>query len=116
VKRDQEDGAGEIAASAYYSNHDLREMFSRENASRRRESGNTLRRLLTDKQDRAILNSFVKIRDEYAVTNNNDVVIVWAQQQMEAGKGDELDPELRKQAEEIQIPKRETPWDDEKGH
>lgn len=106
---------GEIQASAYYSDHDLREMFSRENTSRRRQAGHTLRKYLTDKQDKQILGSFVKIRDEYAVTNNNDVVIVWAQQLLEQGKGDDLDPYLVELAESLEIPKRATPWDDEKG-
>ena len=50
-------GKGEIE-TAYVANHDLREVFSRANADRRRESGHTLRKYLTSKQDRQMLNSF----------------------------------------------------------
>lgn len=101
-----EKGDTEIKA-AYYAHHDLREIFSRDNANRRREGGHTLRRLLTDKQDRQMLNVFVKIRDEYAITNNSDAVIVWAQQQIAAGKEEGIDPELVEVAKRVTIPRRE---------
>lgn len=106
---------GEIQASAYYSDHDLREMFSRENTSRRRQNGHTLRKYLTDKQDKKILGDFVQIRNEYAVSNNNDILIVWAQKLLEEGKGDDLHPKLVELAKNVDIPRRDPPWDDEKG-
>jgi hypothetical protein len=100
-----EKGDSEIKA-AYYAHHDLREIFSRDNANRRREAGHTLRRLLSDKQDRQMLSVFVKIRDEYEIMNNSDAVVVWAQQQIAAGNEKDLDPELVEVAKRVTIPRR----------
>lgn len=97
---------GEIAASAYYSDHNLREMFTRENTERRRQGGATLRKHLTEKQDRQCLAKFVPIRKEYEISNNNDAVIVWVQMQIELGKADDIAPELIEVAGKVTVPKR----------
>lgn len=103
------EGDGEIE-STYVAQHDLREVFSRENASRRRQAGHTLRKYLTDKQDKQMLNHFVKIRDEYAIANNSDAVVVWAQMQIADGKKDDLHEKILEAAETTQIPKRDGPF------
>ncbi len=112
----EQNDEGEIAASVYYSNHDLREMFSRENAERRRTGGKMLRKLLTAAQDKKCMAQMVKIRAAYDVANNDDVILVWVKQQIDAGNVDELHAELVKAALQTKIPERTTPWDDEKGH
>ncbi len=84
----------ETEVNVYHSNHDLRATFSRENTELRRTNGATLRRFLTGKQDKQCLNRFTQIRDEYEVTNNNDVVVVYCLQLIDEGKQDELDPRL----------------------
>ncbi len=106
---------GSEIKSAYYAEHDLREVYSRENTERRRTSGHTLRKHLTAAQERKMTQAFVGIRDEYDIRNNSDAVIVWVQQQIEAGKGDDFAKKLVELAESIEIPKREVPWDDQKG-
>ncbi len=103
---------GEIAASVYYSNHDLREMFSRENAERRRSGAKMLRKHLSAKQDKQVLNKLVRIRDEYAVSNNDDLIIVWAQQMVEEGKGEEVPKEIMEVAVRTVIPRRTVPFDE----
>lgn len=107
---------GSEIKSAYYAEHDLREVFSRENTERRRTGGHTLRKHLSAAQERKMTQAFVPIRTEYEIRNNSDAVIVWAQQQIEAGKGDELPERLVELAGTVVVPKRETPWDDQAGH
>ncbi len=106
---------GSEIKSAYYAEHDLREVYSRENTERRRTSGHTLRKHLSAAQERKMTQAFVGIRDEYDIRNNSDAVIVWVQQQIADGKGDELPERLVELAESIEVPKREVPWDDESG-
>ena len=101
----------EIARSPYYSSHDLREMFSRENAERRRQGAKTLRKLLTAKQDKQVLNKMVRIRDEFEVANNDDIILIWVRQQVEAGDTEDIDPRLIEAAHNVRIPKRTTPVD-----
>ena len=107
---------GEVQASLHYSNHDLREMFSRDNAERRRTGGKMLRARLTAAQDKKCMAQMVKIRDAFEVSNNDDIVLKWIQLQMEAGKADEIDAELLEIAQKVTIPERDEPWDDDKGH
>ncbi len=95
--------------ACYYAGHDLRPTFTRDEVSRRRASGATLRRYLDDKQDKQCLNRMTKIRDSHAVTCNDDVVIVFAQQLIAEGKADDLDPKLIEIAESTHIPEREAP-------
>ncbi len=111
-----DDFGGEIAASVYYSNHDLREMFSRENAERRRHGGKMLRKLLTAQQDKKCMSQMVKIRDRFEVANNDDVILAWVKIQIEEGKGDDLHPDIVSAANRVTIPERTVPWDDQKGH
>ena len=106
---------GSEIKSAYYAEHDLREVYSRENTERRRTSGHTLRKHLTAAQERKMTQAFVGIREEYDIRNNSDAVIVWVQQQVDAGKGDDLDDRLVDLAGSIVVPKREAPWNDETG-
>ena len=91
---------------AYHNAHDLREMYTRENTERRRVGGHTLRRYLTTPQDKALTAKMVKLRDEYAVANNDDVVLVFAQGLIAEGKEAELDPKLAEAAKKATIPKR----------
>lgn len=107
---------GSEIQSAYVADHDLRAVFSRENTERRRTSGSTLRKHLTTAQERKMTQAFVAIREEYDIRNNSDAVIVWVQQQIEAGKADEFDQQLVELAGSIVVPKRESPWDDQTGH
>jgi hypothetical protein len=107
---------GEFQASIHYSNHDLREMFSRDNAERRRGGGKMLRAKLTAAQDRKCMNKMVKIRDEYEVANNDDIVLLWVQTQVAEGKAEEIDQELLELAAKVSYPARTTPWDDQAGH
>lgn len=100
----------ETLAKAYYSSHDLRDMYSRDNTERRRTGGHTLRKHLTAAQDKKLTAQFVKIRDEWCVTNNNDAVLVFVQQLVADGKGDEVDPKLREMAASVTIPRRSTPF------
>ena len=79
-------------------------------------SGSTLRKHLTAKQERSMTQDFVKIREEYDVRNNSDAVVVWAQQQIAAGKEAELVDELVTAAKTVSVPKRSVPWDDTTGH
>lgn len=83
-------------AASYHNDHDLREMYTRENTERRRAGAHTLRRYLTTAQDKALTAKMVKIRDEYDVANNDDVVIVYCQDLIAQGKGGDLHPELAK--------------------
>lgn len=108
--------AGEVQASVRYSNHDLREMFSRENAERRRAGGKMLRARLTAAQDKKCMAQMVKIRDKYEVSNSDDIVLKWIQLQVADGKADDIDPELLEKAGKVVIPERQEPWNDEKGH
>lgn len=107
---------GEIAASVYYSNHDLREMFSRDNAERRRHGGKMLRKMLSSAQDKKVMNHMVKIREKYLVANNDDIILAWVKQQIEEGKAEDIDAELIKAAVQADIPERKVPWDDAAGH
>lgn len=97
-------------AAAYFSTHDLREMFSRDNTERRRAGGHTHRRYLDKNQDKMVMSQMVKIREEFDVRNNNDVVIVWVQQQVAAGKAEGLHEFLLEVAEQTVIPKRAEPF------
>src|SRR5688500_13022702 len=96
----------EQAQNAYHSKHDLREMYTRENVERRRAGSHTLRRMLTTPQDKLFIARGVKIRDEYQVANNDDVVVVLAQQLIAEGKGPELDPKLAELAKRTTVAKR----------
>ncbi len=107
---------GEIAASVYYSNHDLREMFSRDNAERRRQGGKMLRKLLTAAQDKKCMAQMVKVRERFEVSNNDDVILAWVKLQIEEGKAGELHEDLLSAAERVKISERKVPWDDQKGH
>ena len=107
---------GEMAASVYYSDHNLREMFSRENAERRRGGGKMLRKHLSAKQDKSVLNKMVRIREEYDVANNDDVIVVWAQMMEEEGKGDEVPAPVREVAKRTVIPKRDRPFGETPQH
>lgn len=107
---------GEIAASVYYSNHDLREMFSRDNAERRRQGGKMLRKLLTAQQDKKCMSQMVKVRDRFVVSNNDDVILAWVKIQIEEGKAQDLHEDLIAVANRVTIPERTEPWDDTAGH
>ncbi len=107
---------GEIAASVYYSNHDLREMFSRENAERRRQGGKMLRKLLTAQQDKKCMSQMVKVRERFVVSNNDDVILAWVKMQIEADKAEGIHEDLISVAQRVNIPERTEPWDDEAGH
>ena len=96
----------EEAAAAYHSKHDLREMYTRDNVERRRAGSHTLRRYLTVAQDKQFIAKGVKIRDEYAVANNDDVVLVLVQQWLAEGKAAEVDAKLVEAARKAAIPKR----------
>jgi hypothetical protein len=96
----------EEAQSSYHNTHDLREMYTRENTERRRAGAHTLRRYLTTAQDKALTAKMVKLRDEYAVANNDDVVLVFAQGLIAEDKEAELDPKLAEAAKKATIPKR----------
>ena len=100
----------EAAAAAYTNKHDLREMYTRENTERRRTGSHTLRRLLTQAQDKALTARMVKIRDEHEVANNDDVVIVFVQELLEQGKQAEVDPKLVEAAKGVRIRKRSGPF------
>lgn len=102
----KEELSEEQAAAAYHSKHDLREMYSRENVERRRAGAHTLRRYLTTAQDKLFIARGVKIRDEYQVANNDDVVLVLAQQLIAEGKEPEVDPRLAELAKKAHVPKR----------
>ena len=97
------------AAAAYHSKHDLREMYTRENTERRRAGAHTLRRYLTQAQDKALTAHMVKIRDEYQTANNDDVVIVFVQKAIAEGKAAEFDGKLVEVAKKAVVPKRTTP-------
>jgi hypothetical protein len=94
------------AAAAFFNKHDLREMYTRENTERRRIGSHTLRRFLTAAQDKALTAQMVKVRDEYEVANNDDVVLAWVQGQVAAGKAAEFDARLVEAAGKAAIPKR----------
>lgn len=113
---DTDQTGGEIAASAYYSDHDLRQMFSRENAERRRQGSRMLRRLLTQAQDKKIMSQMVKIRDRYDVANSDDVILAWIQEQIAEGKADDYDPRLVELAQKVEIPERDGPFEPDGGH
>jgi hypothetical protein len=104
------------AAAAYHSKHDLREMYTRENTERRRAAAHTLRRYLTTAQDKLFIARGTKIRDEYLVANNDDVVLALAQQLIAEGKEPELDPKLTDLAKRTPIAKRGRPFDDARDH
>jgi hypothetical protein len=99
----------EQAQNAYHSKHDLREMYTRENVEKRRAGAHTLRRMLTTAQDKLFIARGVKIRAEYLVANNDDVVIVLAQQLIAEGKEPELDPKLADLAKRTTVAKRSGP-------
>jgi hypothetical protein len=94
---------------AYYNPHGLREMYTRENTERRRVGSHTLRRHLTAAQDKALTAKMTKIRDEYQVANNDDVVIAFVQGLIAEGKQAEVDPKLAEIAKNAVVPKRTTP-------
>ena len=98
----------ELAAS-YHNKHDLREMYTRENTERRRVGGKNLRRHLSAAQDRLFISKGTKIRDEYQVACNDDVVLVLAQTLIADGKEAELDAHLVAAARKAVIPKRAKP-------
>lgn len=108
----------EEAAAAYHGKHDLRDMYTRENTEKRRASGHTLRRYFTPAQDRLFIAKSLKVRDEYDVQNNDDVVVVLVQQWIADGKEAEIDPKLVAIAKQTKIPKRAKPFDSVpgKGH
>lgn len=108
--------AGEVQASVHYADHDLREMFSRDNAERRRTGGKMLRAKLTAKQDKMCMAKMVKIREAFEVANSDDIVLRWVQMQVEEGKAEDIDDELIGMAKQVTFAPRATPWDDEKGH
>lgn len=95
------------ANAAYHSKHDLREMYTRENVERRRAGSHTLRRYLTVAQDKLFIAKALKIRDEYVVANNDDVLLALVQQWMAEGKTAEIDPKLVEAANKAVIPKRQ---------
>ncbi|MFA5945154.1 MAG: hypothetical protein WC876_11890 [Candidatus Thermoplasmatota archaeon] len=99
----------EQAQNAYHSKHDLREMYTRDNVERRRAGSHTLRRMLTTPQDKLFIARGVKIRAEYEVANNDDVVVVLAQQLIAEGKEPELDAKLAELAKKTTVPKRVGP-------
>jgi len=99
----------EQLAQSYHNSHDLREMYTRENTERRRVGGHTLRRYLTTPQDKALTAKMVKIRDEFVVANNDDVVLAFAQGLIAEGKEAELDPKLAEAAKKAVIPRRAAP-------
>lgn len=107
---------GELQASVHYANHDLREMFSRDNAERRRSGGKMLRAKLTAAQDKKCMNKMVRIREEFEVSNSDDIVLRWVQTQVEEGNGEGIDAELLELAAKVVFAPRSTPWDDEAGH
>ena len=94
---------------SYFNGHDLREMYTRENTERRRVGSHTLRRFLTTAQDKALTAKMVKLRDEYEVANNDDVVVAFVQNLLAEGKEAELDPKLVAACKGVTIPKRTTP-------
>ncbi len=96
----------EQATSAYHSKHDLREMYTRDNVERRRVGSHTLRKYLTVVQDKQFIAKGTKIRDEYQVANNDDVVLVLVQMLIADGKGAEVDAKLAELAKKVTIPKR----------
>lgn len=98
----------EELASAYHNDHDLREMYTRENTERRRAGAHTLRKYLTGPQDRALTAKMVKIRDAWDVANNDDVVIVYCQELIAEGKGADLHPKLVEAARVGKVAKRES--------
>ena len=102
----KEELSDEQADAAYHSKHDLREMYTRENVERRRAGAHTLRRYLTTAQDKQFIAKGLKIRDEYLVANNDDVVLVLAQLIIAEGKEPELDPRLAELAKKAVVPKR----------
>jgi polyphosphate kinase 2 (PPK2 family) len=106
----KEEMTEEQMAQAYQNRHDLREMYTRENTERRRIGSHTLRRYLTQAQDKLLTAQMVKIRDEYETANNDDVVLVFVQQQVAAGKGGEFDAKLLDLAQKARIPKRTQPF------
>lgn len=97
------------SSDVFYNKHDLREMYTRENTERRRMGGHTLRRHFTTAQDKAFIARAVKIREAYETANNDDVAIVFVQEQLAAGKEAEFDPKLVDLARRVTIPKRTTP-------
>jgi hypothetical protein len=101
----------EEAAAAYHGKHDLREMYTRENTERRRVGGHTLRRYLTTAQDKLFIAKALKIRDEYDVSNNDDVVLLLVQHWLAEGKEAEIDPRLVALAGKASIRKRSVPFD-----
>jgi hypothetical protein len=94
----------------------LREMFSRENAERRRGGGKMLRKLLTSAQDKKCMSQMVKIRAQYDVSNNDDVILAWIKMQVEAGKQEGIHADLLDVAAKVAIPERVVEWNDEAGH
>lgn len=100
----------EQAAAAYHSKHDLREMYTRDNVERRRAGSHTWRRYLTVAQDKQFLAKAIKIREEYDVSNNDDVVLVLVQQWIADGKEGDIDAKLVAEAKKANIPKRTTPF------
>ena len=102
----KEELSEEQAAAAYHSKHDLREMYTRDNVERRRVGSHTLRRYLTVAQDKQFIAKGTKIRDEYQVANNDDVVLVLVQLLIAEGKEPEVDPKLAELAKKAVIPKR----------
>lgn len=96
----------EEAAAAYHSKHDLREMYTRDNVERRRAGSHTLRRYLTVAQDKLFIAKALKVRDEFEVANNDDVVIALVQQWIADGKAAEIDAKLVEAAKKAVIPRR----------
>ncbi len=105
------DEAPQETVSVYYSGHDLRATYTRDNTERRRQSSHTLRRFLTAKQDKECLNKFVRLREEFEVANNDDVVLLYARMKIDDGKADELDPRLVELAKATEIKPRQGPFE-----
>ena len=70
----------------------------------------TLRRYLTVAQDKQFLAKGLKIREEYEVANNDDVVLVLVQQWIADGKEADLDRQLVAEAKKASIAKRTQPF------
>ena len=96
----------EQANASYHSKHDLREMYTRDNVERRRAGSHTLRKHLSVAQDKLFIAKALKVRDEYQVANNDDVVLVLVQQWIADGKQAEIDPKLVEAAKKTVIAKR----------
>ena len=102
----KEELTDEQAAASYRNPHDLRAMYTRENTERRRAGAHTLRKHLTGAQDKLLTAKMVKIRAEWDVANNDDIVLAFCQDLIAAGKEAELAPTLAEAAKKATLRKR----------